>query len=153
MMEVIHRGKHLKTGKYPEGSLYIDCDDKHFILPKATLWRTESEGSDMRSVYVAHEIDPTTLAVWTQRVDKNGTKIFMACHGGDHCSEYRGADKIIRGGYSDPDDGEDRAEALENFTYLSFNGFSIKSFRLWMPEDWEQSICRWDKCEVTGIHN
>jgi len=150
-MEILYRSRKINKNEYVEGSLYITDDGRHFILLKGTLWVTESEGSDMRSVSVAHEVYAGHLAMWTGRVDKNNTKIFMACH--NLMNKWNGADKLVRGGYNSPDiGGEDRKEALGNPTMLAFDGFNVQSHSYWTPEDWDNSICYWGVIEVVGIH-
>ena len=74
--EIIFRGKD-ENGKWVYGNLYNTDNNESYILPSSTLYITESDGDEMRCLYVAHRIkDTDTINQYIGIDDKNGTKIF-----------------------------------------------------------------------------
>jgi hypothetical protein len=82
MRDIRFRGKRVDNGEWVYGCLFeaIDALDEnksdYYILPRATLWSTRSEGQKMRSVMVAHEVHPETVGQFTGLKDKAGVEIW-----------------------------------------------------------------------------
>ena len=76
MRGVKFRGKRLDNGQWVCGFLFVNDTNQSFILPKSTLWRTESDGVKMRSVMSAHKVNPDTVGQYTDLKDKDGAEIW-----------------------------------------------------------------------------
>lgn len=76
MKEILFRGKD-ENGKWVYGNLYNTNTGESYIMPNSTLYITQSEHTEMRSISVAHRIkDKETIGQYIGIDDKNGTKIF-----------------------------------------------------------------------------
>ena len=74
--EIIFRGKD-ENGKWVYGNLYNTDTGESYITPNSTLYITQSEYTEMRSISVAYRIkDKDTIGQYIGIDDKNGTKIF-----------------------------------------------------------------------------
>ena len=69
MREILFRGKRIDTGKWVEGEMLHDMQDRPHLY-----WKTPKE---LPIVFSNHAIvDPATLGQFTGLTDENGTKIF-----------------------------------------------------------------------------
>ena len=76
MREILFRGK-TENDKWVYGNLYNTSDDKSYIIPKQTLYVTNQDEVEMRSVFDAYVIyRQDTVGQYREMIDKNGTKIF-----------------------------------------------------------------------------
>ena len=76
MREMLFRGKK-ENDKWVYGNLYNTSDDKSYIIPKQTLYVTNQDEVEMRSVFDAYVIYlQETIGQYIGLKDKNGVKIF-----------------------------------------------------------------------------
>lgn len=95
MREILFRGKRTDNGKWVEGEMLHDMQDRPHLY-----WKTPKE---LPIVFSNHAIvDPATLGQFTGLTDKNGKKIFEGDIVRDEQSFLFG--KVV---YSTPQDGFD----------------------------------------------
>lgn len=73
-------------------------------MPKSTLWITESDGVEMRSVYAAYEVHPETAGMCLNKPDKNGNIAYVG-------------DRVHDENYGD---GEIKYDADKGLYYIKF---------------------------------
>lgn len=71
-MEYLFRGKDIQTGEWIEGDR-IETDEAVLIAPK-DLWASSLENNHIE--IEVRQVHPDTVGMWTQRLDRNGNKIF-----------------------------------------------------------------------------